>query len=167
MPIQGASVPNNLGQVLVCVDRAADGDFSGRLYSPFAERSAPFCGILELIARMERLFDRLSFPQPMFSYRTFREVKRRRPVRLRPVRREVRRYHGDELYEREAGEIATFVVRVSYRRNATWQGFVRWTERAQVCAFASALELLRLLAAALPDAGANWSVPAERTRDDE
>lgn len=42
-------------------------------------------------------------------------------------------------------ERATFMVRIQYRQNATWQGQVTWAEKQQTMLFRSALELLKLM----------------------
>ena len=51
---------------------------------------------------------------------------------------------GEEM-ERLHGEKATFVVRIQYRQNATWQGQVTWAEKNKTMSFRSALELLKLI----------------------
>ena len=50
----------------------------------------------------------------------------------------------EEMNEKH-GERATFVVRIQYRQNATWQGQVTWAEKQQTMQFRSALELLKLI----------------------
>ena len=49
------------------------------------------------------------------------------------------------------GHKASFIVRVTSRQNATWQGSISWTERGITKHFRSALELLKLIASALED----------------
>ena len=46
---------------------------------------------------------------------------------------------------RHQGEKATFVVRIQYRQNASWQGQVTWAEKNKTVPFRSALELLKLI----------------------
>lgn len=55
---------------------------------------------------------------------------------------------ADGLQKRKSEE-GTFVVRVKYRENATWQGHVTWAEKNQTCSFRSVLELLKLIDSAL------------------
>ncbi|MCI8837566.1 MAG: hypothetical protein HFG74_05825 [Hungatella sp.] len=52
---------------------------------------------------------------------------------------------------KESGKKATFVVNVTYRQNATWQGKVLWAETGKSCYFRSALELLKLIDNALEE----------------
>lgn len=46
---------------------------------------------------------------------------------------------------------ATFVVRIHFRRNSTWQGTITWTDSKRTQNFRSALELIRLMDSALRD----------------
>ena len=50
---------------------------------------------------------------------------------------------------RELEKEATFVVRVLYQENATWQGTILWSEQGETQRFRSALELLKLIDDAL------------------
>ena len=52
----------------------------------------------------------------------------------------------------------TFVVRVLYHQNNTWQGEVLWAEQNEKRHFRSAIELMELMGSAMEDKG------AERTR---
>ena len=49
------------------------------------------------------------------------------------------------------GRKASFVVRVTSRQNATWQGSISWTERGVTKHFRSALELIKLIDSALDE----------------
>ena len=49
------------------------------------------------------------------------------------------------------GHKASFIVRVTSRQNATWQGSISWTERGVTKHFRSALELIKLIASALDE----------------
>lgn len=60
---------------------------------------------------------------------------------------------SEEIYEQEAGNTSTFVVEVQYRRNATWQGTVRWIDGNKTERFRSTLELLKLMDSALSEQG--------------
>ena len=54
-----------------------------------------------------------------------------------------------EEMKTHAGDIATFVVHVQYRQNATWQGKIVWAEKNKEIGFRSALELLKLIDTAI------------------
>ena len=49
------------------------------------------------------------------------------------------------------GHKASFIVRVTRRQNATWQGSISWTERGVTKHFRSALELIKLIDSALDE----------------
>lgn len=49
------------------------------------------------------------------------------------------------------GHKASFIVRVTSRQNATWQGSMSWTERGVTKHFRSALELIKLIDSALDE----------------
>ena len=49
------------------------------------------------------------------------------------------------------GHKASFIVRVTSRQNATWQGSISWTERGVTQHFRSALELIKLIDSALDE----------------
>ncbi len=49
-----------------------------------------------------------------------------------------------------------FVVSITHRQNATWQGSVTWVEENKTQSFRSALELLRLLDSAVDSQLADW-----------
>ena len=56
------------------------------------------------------------------------------------------------MREKRASSKATFVVKVLYRQNATWQGTVQWVEKNLERPFRSELELLQLM----NSAGDGW-----------
>ena len=49
----------------------------------------------------------------------------------------------------QVGRKASFIVRVTSRQNATWQGSISWTEKGLTKHFRSALELLKLIDSAI------------------
>ena len=49
------------------------------------------------------------------------------------------------------GHKASFIVRVTSRQNATWQGSISWTEKGVTKHFRSALELIKLIDSALDE----------------
>lgn len=47
------------------------------------------------------------------------------------------------------GDNGTFVIRIKYCQNNSWQGVVTWAEKQQTVPFRSAIELIRLIDEAL------------------
>ena len=43
------------------------------------------------------------------------------------------------------GDKGTFLVRIQYRQNASWQGQVTWVDKNKTVPFRSALELIKLI----------------------
>jgi hypothetical protein len=106
------------------------------VYNPYLGRAVPFSGTLDLLEQMERMFDRMRLPQSSTSHRTFAGLA---PAETGPP---------PESWA-QAGELATFAVRVLFRHNASWQGSVTWIEEKQEERFRSVLELLMLAKSAL------------------
>lgn len=69
--------------------------------------------------------------------------------------------------EKQPAPKATFVIRVHFHRNATWQGTVTWLDTGKVQNFRSALELITLMDGALSEQtslgveGVDWLKLAE------
>ena len=127
---------NEYRTTLVCVDGGRSGDFAGRLYNPFWEGGAVFEGTLDFLEKMEDLLDQMQFPQSFAAVRSFQPAPR--PPEESPPEPGV-----------QEGKLGTFVVRVIFRQNASWQGSVSWLEGRRDESFRSVLELLMLLNSAL------------------
>lgn len=142
----GYSAPNLL---VLCVDSRQGDDVLGRLYSRFDRRPTAFGSSFDLIVKMDEFFDRINFPQSSLKPRSFYGGSRG-PAGKRP--NEVQKVM-DMMEHR--GDLATFVVHVQYRQNATWQGKIAWTDKKKECAFRSALEMLKLMDEAIGEAPAD------------
>ncbi len=140
--------------VTICMDVVEGGREKGRMYHNYRETPVSFNSVWELLGHMEAFYETLQYPQASMEYRSFANkhsyrtgggtegLKQREPVR-------------------ENGKRGTFVVRVQYRQNATWQGQVTWTERQVTKSFRSALEMLKLIDSALDEGEAGCG--AEKT----
>ena len=115
----------------------------------FAEETTSFAGASDLIVYLDNLYDEWKYPQRATTQRTFketREVQTRGAAAHLNSKEKVRTV--DELYAAR-GELATFMLHVEYRQNASWQGHVIWLEEEKLRSFQSVLELLRLMDRAL------------------
>lgn len=126
--------------MVVCVDARDGNESSGRLYDCYHEEGQQFENEYQLIKMMERLMDDLDYPQSSVEMRAYYrkpvpKKKKEKPEKLRE-QRELLEFHG---------KMATFVIYVQYRQNATWQGDIGWVERSTICSFRSALEMLKLM----------------------
>lgn len=147
----GMGVPN---LVTVCVDESKDGSISGRIYHYYEEEPQSFSNLLQLLRKMEDLYDDLRFPEAAVQMRRFRTTEKRKakeaaaPDETRglvlewPPKKQLKTMK--ELLDHK-GEKATFYVWVRYRQNATWQGSMQWAEGNQEENFRSALELIIMM----------------------
>ena len=134
------SAPN---LIYLCVDHGGDEDLSGRIYHYYAEQPILFYGATDMLLKMEQFYDWLGIPQAERKTRRFdRKEDQGGGRRMNKVK------NSDELAAHK-GDLATFVVHVQYRQNATWQGKVIWTDEKQESSFRSALELIKLMDTAI------------------
>ena len=57
----------------------------------------------------------------------------------------IQKQHGVRNIQGKKGKLATFVVQVAFRQNATWQGHVVVASSNEKKSFTSAMELLRIM----------------------
>ena len=139
-------VPNG---VVLCVDRTREGRPCGRLYHSYSRRAAVFSSMDEIVFRMEYLYDYLNYPYPGTSTRTFGQGRKK----IGPGQ-ERRKLMKDEELLGMHGDLGTFIVRVQYRQNSSWQGRITWMEGDQTLSFRSIWEMVKLIASAVDTAEA-------------
>lgn len=132
------SAPNLMN---VCIDEAKHEELCGRMYHYYGKEPVQFSGILELLKRMEDLFDGIAFPQASTRSRSFTKKEEKAPYNVQLPERltDERQLIG------QRGKLATLLVRVGYRQNSTWQGEALWLERNEKKQFRNELEFLALL----------------------
>lgn len=143
----------NLARLVICVDEVEGIFASGRLYSAYLQCERPFTCFEDLIHLSELIFDLTSFPQPTFGKRYFRNHSQHHPVKREEIMKNIQIIDEKQL---KNGEKGTFVVRVLFRQNATWQGTVTWIEGNKTQHFRSMLELIHLLEDALGTDEVAW-----------
>lgn len=136
-----AGFNHNNSSLRVCVDRIQGQTVGGRVYSRRLTEPLAFSDMSGLALRLEDVFDRQRFPQAFLRSRTFLPGETEEGI----AAAEPSQGMSDEMVLAQRGELATFEVLVISRRNASWQGFVEWTDSGERQKFASFLELLRLL----------------------
>lgn len=130
------SMPCSQGVFLICVDTWGSGGCSGRFTSAAMGESGTFRDLARLLMHLESCLNIQDQPQSFCIPRQFTAGADLWP--------------SLELSARTLpGALATFHVRVRFRRNASWQGTVTWLERRETMHFRSALELLGLMDSAL------------------
>ena len=121
---------------VVCIDSYDDRIPGGRYYNLSEEDGKQFRGTMQFLTQMEKTLDGIGFPQSFTATRSFGTAAGHLPGA--PPDTDIR-----------DGKLATFLVRVLFRQNASWQGSVRWLEGRVEQSFRSVLELLLLMDSAL------------------
>lgn len=179
--VVNAAAPNLMN---ICIDCTQKDELAGRFYNRYSTQPVLFEDVNNLLIQMDRLMDRIDFPQASTRNRGFSDRKKNTfsaggiPGKLSKAQRGIdrRRRAGTDRRDtqvktteeilKETGKRATFLVNVQYRQNATWQGKVLWAETGESCHFRSALELLKLMDGAL-DEGTQEDTGKRGKWDDE
>ena len=139
--------------VCVCVEQVQDGDFSGLLYHQYADAPLNFTSATDFLGKMEDLMDQWDFPQRGLAERFFKKENRDNARKVHPLKADddrlpieiIQDMNGVRNVQNKKGKLATFVVQVVYRQEATWQGHVIFQERNEKKDFRSALELIKYM----------------------
>lgn len=108
----------------------------GTFYNMYYGRVISFSNLTRLLFLMEDLMNDMDYPQAAVKNRRF-ERKKKDVERMSMEQRQL-------SYEKQT-LLATFKVRVMFRRGASWQGKISWVEGQQEMAFRSALEFIQLM----------------------
>lgn len=153
--------------VRVCIDEFHTSNWKGRIHTLFNKEEIQFQSTDELLNIMGMFWDMLGYPQESLISRRFTETKRpvlqkqteeffqilypedgtRDKVKVELLEDDMNSNHGDR---------GTFLVRIQYRQNASWQGHVTWVEENKTVPFRSALELLKLIDSTQNDDTDEW-----------
>ena len=127
--------PDTSRKTLLCVDSYDNGVPRGRI---FHGEDAPemFESLSQCLLLVEALLNESGQPQSYTTPRTFTAIELLRRV-------------SPENAGLHRGALATFDLRVLFRRNASWQGNIVWLEKGAQRSFRSVLELITLLDTAL------------------
>lgn len=126
---------NEYRSTTVCIDSYENDVLTGRLYNPYLDTGQAFGSMTQFLFRMEQLLDTMNFPQSSTATRTFEEAPKA--------------WHPKPETEFRKGQAATFLVKVLFRQNASWQGSIIWQEGGREQSFRSVLELIFLMDSAL------------------
>lgn len=120
------SIPNRIKRmpntVAICIDTMEHGEMKGRLYDRYHEDAAHFDTLVGVLGRMEYLFDAIDYPQSSVHIRKFVPEEEVPEIRRGEEMRTV-----EEVLEPD-GDVATFLITVTSRQNASWQGEIYWKE---------------------------------------
>lgn len=140
------SLPN---MVMVCVDGVENGDIYGRYFHRYKKEETFFPDSATLVIEMERFYDAIGYPQAATKTRKFME---RKGGRIPAKEHMAVISDGQDLIQLR-GNLATFLVGVTSRQNASWQGQVTWADKNITKNFRSTLELIKLMDGAITSEG--------------
>ena len=129
------SLPN---MVMVCVDGVENGDIYGRYFHRYEKEETFFPDSATLVIEMERFYDDIGYPQAAIKTRKFIERKGGRI----PAKEHMAVISDSQTLMQFRGKLATFLVGVTSRQNASWQGDVVWMEQQIRKHFCSDMELV-------------------------
>lgn len=119
----------------VCMDSYENGVMAGWIYNPALEQGRHFHSTMQFLLDMEQILSRTEFPESFTILRSFTPSS---PHITGPP----------DIHDK-TGRAATFVIRILFRQNASWQGSIRWIEGQTEESFRSVLELLFLMDSAM------------------
>lgn len=125
----------------ICVDTAENGRVSGRIYSQRLRAPMAFTDVGNLLVQVDTLLDVQKFPQAFQRIRTFTSA----PPPGVPAALSPEEMLSPETVDAAQGERATFLIHITTRQSATWQGFVDWLDGSPKQTFSSALELMKFM----------------------
>lgn len=130
------SAPN---LVNICIDETRDGELCGKFYHCYTDQAESFSSVVELIRKIDSLFDAISFPQASTKSRSFSkkpETKAASQKQKLVDQREIVQH---------TGTLGTFILFVKFRQNSTWQGEIHWIEGDAKKYFSNTLDLIKLM----------------------
>lgn len=123
---------------LIYIDSYENCNPVGHYYNPCRHEMGYFRSLIQFLERVEECLDIEDMPQAYQSMRTF--SKRQNVL-------------GMPDYEEAVpmGKMATFDIRILFRRNSSWQGKLIWLEGGCEQSFRSVLEMIFLMNSALEE----------------
>ena len=129
------SLPN---MVMVCVDGVENGDIYGRYFHRYKKEETFFPDSATLVIELERFYDAIGYPQAATKTRKFMEREREKV----PAKEHMTVIYDSQTLMQFRGKLATFLVGVTSRQNASWQGDVVWMEQKIRKHFCSDMDLM-------------------------
>ena len=125
--------------VNICVDEITQEEIRGHLYHCYQKEAVVFKNVVELLEEMEKLYDKIHFPESSTESRSFLKKK---PLERRTI---VHQVVEPDAVLKQRGKSGTFFVCVQYRQNTTWQGEIILPEVEEMYEFSSALDLVKII----------------------
>ena len=124
--------------VMVCVDGVENGDIYGRYFHRYKKEETFFLNSAMLFSEVEQFYDIIGYPQAAMRTRNFIEREREKV----PAKEHMTVIYDSQTLMQFRGKLATFLVGVTSRQNASWQGDVVWMEQQILKHFCSDIELV-------------------------
>lgn len=129
-----------LNMFRLCIDNNKK-NIGGRAFSPLTEQTISFSDVTELLLEMDKLFDRVGYPQAFQEKRSFAEESENSNV----YRGKPEAMQKNRLILEKTGKVDTYDILVVSRRNTTWQGEVYDMNKNKVGSFIGDVDLLGIL----------------------
>ena len=135
--------------ICICVDGNENVDYQGMIWHQYSDEPLNFTGVLQMLKVIDELMDEWDFPQKGLMERSL--VNKKTPSYVpRDDQDEllidkIQSECGTRNIQDKRGKKATFIVQISFRQKATWQGQVICAEADEKKDFQSAMELLRIM----------------------
>lgn len=145
----------------------------GELFNMYEQDPIPCENAGDFLLQLDALYDKLNFPMATMEKRSFFQGETKpSPAcedgdRCDSSYQQMHDANAFNIYatrrtaypKRGEDSCATFYIHTIFRRNASWQGRVLWSETERECYFRSALELLHLIDGAIKSAGKSLKQP--------
>ena len=130
----------------------SNGVIIGELHSRFLDEPYKFTSLIQMIRKMEDIFDIKKFPQSSVKLRSFGAYKQGSEKREAERRYPMIDNNSDLIVpDEQENSRCTFEIAVRFRQNASWQGEILWAEKNMRQNFRSVLEMLKLMDEALTE----------------
>ena len=129
-----------------------NGLIMGTLHSKYLSQPYEFFDPMQMLEKMEEIFDEKKFPEAFLTPRTLNPAKTEAKGKSFAKRAEVMKDMKKTIEQTsQNGKKCTFEISVKFRQNATWQGTILWIEKNLKQNFRSVLEMLKLMDEALSE----------------
>ena len=139
-----------------------DPDYSGIMADYYEEADHPFYSLDDLMNQINDFCDQICYPEAWVTLRSFRKAGRpgsrkaggkiRNPYEdflkkssIEEAWKKMERARNAVDLMKTRGDLATFVVHVRYRQNASMQGTLVWVEGQKEMNFRSVFEMSKLM----------------------
>ena len=129
----------------ICVDQVSGHYLSGRIAGQRLKAPVAFSDVNQLLSQLDAVMDSQQFPQAFQRIRAFSDKAVSALIKDIPVALSTEEMLSEERIAALRGEKATFLLHITMRRNASWQGFVDWMDGSPRQKFDSTLEFLNAL----------------------